>query len=159
MKIRNATKTDMPFLKEMLFEAFFWNPEMDRPDFDDFMKHPEFKKLLSSWGRSGDIAIIAEVDNLPVGAAWFRYWTEENHSYGFVDENTPELGIAVKNNFRSQGIGRALLCDLIEVARDKGNKTLSLSVDPNNYACTLYGKEGFVKIGESGTSWTLLLYL
>ena len=159
MKIRKARKTDLPFLKEMLFEAFFWNPDLDRPDYDEFFQQPEFNKLLSGWGRSGDMAVIAEIENEPVGAAWYRFWTEKNHSYGFVDSETPELGMAVKNKFRSQGIGRALLRELIEIARNEGIKTVSLSVDPDNYACKLYGSEGFIKIGESGTSWTLLLYL
>ena len=159
MKIRAGTKQDLSFLKEMLFEAFFWNPEMDRPDFDDFSNHPEFKKLLTGWGGSGDSAVIAEVDDTAVGVAWYRFWTEDNHSYGFVDENTPELGIAVHSNFRSQGIGRVLLRKIIEMARNEGIKTISLSVDPNNYACKFYGSEGFIKVGESGTSWTLLLYL
>jgi len=159
MKTRKGTIKDLSFLKEMLFEAFFWDPDMNRPDFDDFFQHPEFKKFLSGWGRSGDMAVIGEIDDKPVGAAWYRFWTEENHSYGFVDSETPELGIAVKNNFRSQGIGRALLCELIEIARPEGIKTMSLSVDPANYAKKLYGTEGFVKVGEFGTSWTLLLYL
>ncbi len=159
MKIRKAINNDLSFLKEMLFEAFHWNREIDRPGFDDFLKNPVIENLLSGWGRSGDTAILAEVENKPVGAAWYRFWTEENHSNGFVDSNTPELGIAVNSNFRSQGIGRALLRELIEIARNEGIKTMSLSVDPNNFARELYGKEGFVKVGESGTSWTLLLYL
>jgi ribosomal protein S18 acetylase RimI-like enzyme len=159
MKIRRGTKEDLSFLKEMLFEAFFWNPDVQRPDYDEFSQQREFSKLLYGWGRLGDQAIIAEIDNKPVGAAWYRFWTEENHSYGFVDENTPELGVAVQSNFRSLGIGRVLLCELIENARNESIKTLSLSVDPDNYAKKLYGSEGFVKVSESGTSWTLLLYL
>jgi [ribosomal protein S18]-alanine N-acetyltransferase len=159
MKIRTGTKQDLSFLKEMLFEAFFWNPDVERPDYDEYSLYGEFKKLLYGWGRLGDNAIIAEIDNKPVGAAWYRFWSEENHSYGFIDSNTPELGIAVNSDSRSQGIGRALLRELIDIARNNRIKTISLSVDPNNYACKFYGSEGFVKVGESGTSWTLLLYL
>lgn len=159
MKIRKGTKKDLPFLKEMLFEAFFWNPDLERPGYQEFLQHPEFGKLLSKWGRPGDRAVIAEDNEKPIGVAWYRFWTDENHSYGFVDSDTPELGIGVDASFRSRGVGRALLRKLIEVARSKGIKTMSLSVDPANYACKLYGSEGFVKVGESGTSWTLLLRL
>lgn len=159
MKIRQGTKKDLPFLKEMLYEAFFWNPEVVRPEYEEFLNNPEFKKLLNEWGRPWDRAVVAEIDNKPIGAAWYRLWTEEEHSYGFVDSETPELGIAVKADFRSKGIGRELLIALIEIARKDGAKAISLSVDPENYACHLYGTEGFVKIGESGTSWTLVLYL
>ena len=158
MKIRSSTKKDLPFLKKMLFEAFFWNPSLSSPEYQDFFKHPEFSKLMSKWGRPDDRAVIAVENDKPIGAAWYRFWTDENHSYGFVDSETPELGIGVVDSFRSKGVGRDLLRELIEVARTEGI-TMSLSVDPANYACKLYGSEGFVKVGESGTSWTLLIYL
>ena len=74
MKIRKAINNDLSFLKEMLFEAFHWNREIDRPGFDDFLKNPVIENLLSGWGRSGDTAILAEVENKPVGAAWYRFW-------------------------------------------------------------------------------------
>ena len=70
-----------------------------------------------------------------------------------------KTGIAVKSNFRSQGIGKALLCELIDIAQKNSIKTMSLSVDPNNYACRFYKSAGFIKVGESGTSWTFLLNL
>ncbi len=159
MKIRTGTKEDLPFLKEMLFEAFFWNPDFERPDYKEFLLHPEFSKLLSKWGCPGDRAVIVEKNGKLIGAAWYRFWTEENHSYGFVYPETPELGIGVNASFRSKGVGHVLLRELIEIARSEGIKTMSLSVDPSNYACKLYGSEGFVKVGESGTSWTLLIYL
>ena len=87
MRIRQGTKKDLPFLKEMLFEAFFWNPDLERLDYQEFLQNTEFIKLLSKWGRPGDRAVIAEENEKPIGAAWFRFWTEENHSYGFVDSS------------------------------------------------------------------------
>jgi len=143
----------------MLFEAFFWNPQQTRPEFELFWVEPEFKKLLANWGKPGDRSLIAEKDHLPVGAAWYRFWTEENHSYGFISDRIPELGIAVDKAFRSQGIGRVLLRELIKLAKNEELEAVSLSVDPNNYALILYKSEGFEKFGESGTSWTLICYL
>ena len=75
----------------MLFEAFFWDTTASRPAFAEFRQHPEFSKLLSGWGRHGDRGVIAEAAATPLGAAWFRLWTTELHSYGFVDASTPEL--------------------------------------------------------------------
>ena len=158
-KIRVGVREDLPFLEQMLFEAFFWNPQQTRPKLRQFVQNPEFRKLLADWGRAGDQAVIAEEEGASTGAAWYRFWTAENHSYGFVDSATPELGIAVRANRRAQGLGRALLRALIASARSEGIQALSLSVDPANFARRLYEAEGFVKIGESGTSWTMRLQL
>jgi GNAT superfamily N-acetyltransferase len=159
VKIRPAAEQDLPFLEQMLFEAFFWNPDYARPELQEFMQNLEFRKLLSNWGRRGDKAVIAEEGETPIGAAWYRLWTEENHSYGFVNSETPELGMAVRASHRGKGAGRALLRALITAARDQGIRALSLSVDPANFARQLYESEGFVKVGESGTSWTMKLQL
>ncbi|RIL05395.1 MAG: N-acetyltransferase [Proteobacteria bacterium] len=160
----------------MLFEAFFWDPAAPRPAFEAFRREPEFAKQLAGWGRAGDRALVAERDPrstppLPrseptasgephqTGAAWYRLWTPELHSYGFVDARTPELGIAVAAPHRAQGIGRRLLVALAQRARADGHPALSLSVSPDNAARRLYESLGFRKVGESGTSWTLWLPL
>ena len=159
MSIRVATREDLPFLTQMLFDAFFWSPDQARPALQVFLQNPEFRKLLADWGRAGDSAVVAEAAGAPIGAAWYRYWTAAHHSYGFVDAATPELGIGVRAGYRSHGTGRALLRALVEMARQAGVPTLSLSVDPSNFALRLYESEGFQKVGESGTSWTMVLAL
>ena len=159
MTIRTATRDDLPFLEEMLFEAFFWNPTTPRPPADEFLARPEIQALLAGWGCPGDRAVIAQQGETPIGAAWYRFWSDEDYTYGFVDVETPELGIGVHASHRSRGVGRALMRALIEAARDDGVRRLSLSVDPSNFARRLYESEGFVKVGESGTSWTFLLRL
>jgi ribosomal protein S18 acetylase RimI-like enzyme len=157
--LRPSDATDLPFLEEMLFEAFFWNPTAPRPSLVAFRKHPEFRKSLAGWGRPGDLAIIAENDEAKLGAAWFRLWTPDLHSYGFVDSDIPELGIAIASSHRSRGLGRVLLRELVGQARAAGFPALSLSVSPANRALRLYESEGFRKVGVSGESWTLLLSL
>ena len=159
MYVRQGRVTDLGFLEEMLFEAFFWDAAAERPSLAEFSHHPEFTKLLAGWGRLGDRAVIAEELELPIGAAWFRVWTSELHSYGFVDAETPELSIAAASAHRRKAIGRTLLEALIATARADGFPALSLSVSPLNPARQLYESMGFLKIGESGTSWTLRLSL
>ncbi len=158
-QIRPGDLTDLAFLEEMLFEAFFWDTAAPRPTLAGFRENSEFMKLLGGWGRPGDRAVVAEERGQRLGAAWYRLWTPDLHSYGFVDAETPELGIAVAPAHRSKGLGRALLRALISTARADGFRALSLSVSPSNYARCLYESEGFRKVGESGTSWTLLLAL
>lgn len=157
MTLRPATPDDVPLLEAMQFEAFFWNPTTPRPPADAFLARPEFHRLLAGWGRPGDYAVVAEQGETPIGAAWYRLWTDDDHSYGFVDAETPELGIGVRAGYRSKGVGRALMRALIAAARNDGIRALSLSVDPSNFARTLYESMGFIKVGASGTSWTYLL--
>jgi GNAT superfamily N-acetyltransferase len=157
IQLRQGSAADLDFLKEMLFEAFFWDPSIKRPSFISFREEPEFVKLLTDWGRRGDRSLIAEANRVPVGAAWFRLWSPELHSYGFVDAHTPEIAMAVRHSSRSEGVGRQLLAALVQAAREDGFPALSLSVSPLNRARQLYESTGFRKVGESGTSWTLLL--
>jgi ribosomal protein S18 acetylase RimI-like enzyme len=159
LKIRPATTDDVDFLEAMLFEAFFWDTTAKRPALSEYRQQPEFTKVLSGWGRHGDRGVIAEDAATPLGAAWFRLWTAEFHSYGFVDASTPELGIAVSLQHRRNGIGRALLRDLIAMARADRFPALSLSVSPLNPVRKLYESVGFHKVGESGGSWTFRLPL
>jgi GNAT superfamily N-acetyltransferase len=157
--LRPLDPLDRAFLEEMLFEAFFWDPAWSRPMLADFRNQMEFTKLLADWGRPGDRGVLAEEQGTRIGAAWVRLWTPEIHSYGFVDAETPELAIAVVSAHRSKGVGRTLLRALIEIARGDGHRALSLSVSPSNHARVFYESEGFDKVGEFGTSWTLLLPL
>ena len=158
-KIRPGTIEDLPFLEKMLYEAFFWDPSAARPGLEAFLQHPEFRRLLADWGKHGDTAVIAEDGDAPIGAAWYRFGSEENHSYGFVNPDTPEIGMGIVPAHRSKGLGRALLRALIKAAQAQGTRSLSLSVEPANFAGQLYESEGFVKVGESGTSRTLMLDL
>ena len=52
---------------------------------------------MKDWGnRKGDIFLICQKDDGKLlGSVWYRFWKNNNHSYGFVDENTPDIGIGV----------------------------------------------------------------
>lgn len=158
-RIRAVTEADVAVLEDMQYEAFSWNRPRRRPPLSELRHDAEFVKLLRDWGRPGDRGVLVEEEGAKLGAAWYRLWTPEVHSYGFVDARTPEVAMGVAPAHRSRGIGRTLLRALIRVAEDDGHPALSLSVDPGNHARRLYESEGFRRVGESGTSWTLRLAL
>jgi len=158
LTIRLADSQDMPFLWEMLYEAAFWKVDGERPPMAEVFTRPELAKLLQGWGRKGDTAIIAELNNKKlIGAAWYRFWTEDNCSYGFVDADIPEIGIGVLYDYRGKGIGTRLLKELLQKAGTDGIIKLSLSVDPENYALKLYKQFGFQPVGINGTSLTMVV--
>ncbi|AFC33880.1 GNAT family N-acetyltransferase [Paenibacillus mucilaginosus] len=149
---------DMPFLWDMLY-AMIHIPE-NKPPKEVLLADPGIRSCLDGWGRPGDSGWIARTaDGQPAGTAWYRLYTAEKPGYGFVDERTPELSVAVLPGLEGQGIGTQLLSHLIAEAAAAGYPALSLSVDPSNAALRLYERLGFVRTGESGTSWTLLLKL
>jgi GNAT superfamily N-acetyltransferase len=148
--VRRGTAQDVRFLRDMLHHAYYWRERM--PD-----EGPGPVQLyVKAWGRIGDTAVIALLDGFPVGAAWFRLFEQAAPGYGFVDEATPELAVAVVPNARGKGVGSALLVSLLERARDDGYAALSLSVDRNNQgAIALYEQFGFRQVQETSDSLTL----
>jgi ribosomal protein S18 acetylase RimI-like enzyme len=112
---------------------------------------------LAGWPRQGDYALVAEQDG-PVGAAWYRTYTDANHGYGYVAEDVPELSIAVIASRRHEGIGRRLLTGLVQASVAQGYRGLSLSVAENNPARGLYESAGFVHVEKHGHTWTMVLH-
>lgn len=155
VKSLEQNERELDFLTDMMYESIYI-PE-NKPPKEELLNLPHIKKYSEGWGRKGDRAIIAFEDHLPVGAAWYRLFTENQKGYGYVDDKTPELGIAVINKGRGRGIGNLLMEKLIETASRDGYTSLSLSVDPKNIqAVKLYRKLGFDRCGSSGTSWTMI---
>jgi GNAT superfamily N-acetyltransferase len=152
---RPAGVEDLPFLATMLGEAAVWRPDKPTPTADEVMADPRFAMYLTGWPRRGDHGLVAEHDG-PVGAAWYRTFTEADHGYGFVAEDVPELSIAVVASRRHEGIGRRLLGDLIDASVAQGYAAMSLSVSEKNPARRLYESVGFVLIEKRDTSWTMV---
>ncbi|HXF98682.1 MAG TPA: GNAT family N-acetyltransferase [Gaiellaceae bacterium] len=148
MVIRRGGREDVRFLRDMLHHAYYWrelNPD-EGPG--------PVARYVKGWGRPGDTALIAIEEGFPVGAAWYRLFTADRPGYGFVDESTPELAIAVVPSRRGRGIGDALLNALVERARAEGHPALSLCVDKGNeQLIAFYRKHGFVPVreGANGT--------
>ena len=141
----------------MLYEAAHWRPEEPRPPREEALSEPRLARYLQDWGRPGDTAALAV--NLDggrrLGAAWYRLMTSEEPGYGFVDDGTPEVALAVVTNCRGRGLDGALLRELRDSARLQGYSTLSLSVEKGNPALGLYERNGFVKLFETEDAWTM----
>jgi len=148
MNIRPATAEDLAFLRKMLYEAARWNPDWPREPMEEVLAEPMLLRYYQGWGRSGDGGVVAEIDAQPVGAAWYRLFTEEQPGFGFVDEKTPELSIAVAPLHRRKGIGEAVLRSCMVQAREEGFQALSLSVAVHNRSRMMYQRVGFEKVGE-----------
>ena len=152
---RPAGAEDFDFLATMLGESAVWRPDKPTPTGEQVLADRRYAMYLAGWPRPGDHGLVAEQDG-PVGAAWYRTFTEAIHGHGFVAEDVPELAIAVIAARRHEGIGRRLLVDLITASVAQGHPALSLSVNGDNPARGLYESVGFVPVEKHGSSWTMV---
>ncbi len=157
MFLRTSQHSDMSFMKEMLYEAVFWRPNPNKPSFEQGLAAPGVSNALVDWGkRDGDIAVIALVDSIPAGAAWYRFYTDDNFIRGYVEETIPTLVIAVHRGYRHQGIGRKMIEWLIDHASMHNIQKISLMVSKDNHAINLYRKCGFLEYADKGDSLLML---
>jgi GNAT superfamily N-acetyltransferase len=150
--IRRGNRQDVRFLKDMLRHAFYWRS-------GGAVEDSSLWRYVSGWGRRGDFAVIALEGGFPIGAAWFRLFTRDEPGFGFVDEETPEVSIAVVPSRRGRGIGHELLDALIGVAREQGYPGLSLTAANDSPAMHMFEHQGFRKLAQTDGSWTMRLSL
>jgi GNAT superfamily N-acetyltransferase len=148
--LRKGGAQDVRFLRDMLHHAYYWRERVPGS---------LVSRYVRGWGRPGDTALIALENGFPVGAAWFRLFAAAEPGYGFVDESTPELAIAVVPSKRGHGVGDDLLSALIQKAQSAGYGRLSLSVEPGNPARKLYERHGFAIVDEGEEAWTMVAEL
>ena len=152
--VRRGGARDVRFLRDMLHHAYYWKERT--PDTGP----GPVALYVKAWGRPGDTAVIAIDDGFRVGAAWYRLFARERPGFGFVDERTPELAIAVVPSARGKGVGSALLDTLLDRAREAGHATISLGVDrANEGAIELYERHGFEPVAASDDTVTMLAHL
>jgi GNAT superfamily N-acetyltransferase len=148
--LRRGGTQDARFLRDMLVHAYYWRARVPGS---------LVSRYVRGWGRPDDTAVIALESGFPVGAAWYRVFPSTEPGYGFVDEATPELAIAVVPSKRGHGIGDELLQALLEKARSAGYDQISLSVEPGNPARKLYERHGFEVVDEGEDAWTMVASL
>lgn len=153
-RIRPLVTADQSSLWEMLYQSLYV-PSGHAPFERSILEQPLIARYAAGWGRAGDCGFVAvDVDNLPVGAIWLRLLVGAEKGYGYVDEHTPELGMAVLPAYRGQGIGSSLLTHLIAQAADSYEQ-ICLSVAAENPALGLYERFGFETVKVSGATLTM----
>jgi ribosomal protein S18 acetylase RimI-like enzyme len=81
--------------------------------------------------------------------------TSEEPAYGFVNDQTPEVALAVVPDRRGRGVGGALVRELRDAAKSQGYSALCLSVEKGNPALRLYERNGFVNLFETEDAWAM----
>lgn len=158
--LRPTTIDDLPFLREMIYEAIHWS-DGERPSMEETLARPAIAMLTDGWGRDGDWGLIAESPNgTPIGAAWCRSWTADHHAFGYVADDIPEVSIALARGQRERGLGSTLLQALLNIARADGLPKLSLAVEQANLrAQRVYEKLGFTRVETTAEDYIMVVNL
>ena len=147
MRIRPLTIEYQPFLWKALYHAIYVPPGDAEPP-PEIVNEPGIRRYAVDWMKNqDDIGCVAIEDEVPIGAAWLRCWSGDEQGYGFVDEDVPELSMALLPGYRGKGIGTKLLRHLLAEA-EKRYAAISLSVSESNPARRLYEREGFKVFGN-----------
>ena len=157
--LRRSLRSDISFLRQMLYESVYWRAIASgtAPPFEEGLADPEVNKSLVDWGeREGDTAVIALVNSVPAGAAWYRFWSDDNFIRGYIEEAIPALIIAVHRDYRRLGLGQKMIRWLVDSASKQSIQKISLMVSKDNYAIDLYKKCDFVEFADQGDSILML---
>lgn len=136
----------------MLYQALYV-PATASPLPREVVFQPELAKYVQNWGANQDDTGLVAVLNAGtlIGAVWLRRFTNQNPGYGYIDDDTPELSIAVLPAYRDRGVGTKLLTTLFSQSKNC-YPAISLSVSANNPAKSLYQRLGFEVISRDRDS-------
>lgn len=162
IRYRELVLEDAAILEDFLYLAIHQN-DPNSPLPRTVIHKPPLAMYMTNWGRRGDLGVVAiSLENgapgpeVVIGVAWSRILSGDTPGYGNVDENTPELAVSVRQEFRRRGVGEALLTRLSSRVAGKGYPQVSLSVQKTNPAHRLYRRLGFSVVSDHGDEWVMV---
>ena len=143
-QIRPIQPTEIPLLKDFLYEAIFIPEGIQAPP-RSIIDDDSLQVYIRDFGQlPDDRCLVAESDGKIIGAIWSRIMND----YGHIADDVPSIAISLYKEYRNLGIGTDLLHQMLDQLRADGYKSVSLSVQKANYAMRMYQKAGFNVISE-----------
>ena len=151
-RIRKLLMSERAVLDTFLYYAIFIPKGVAQPPFD-IIYQPDLQVYVKDFGgQKGDVCYVAECEGRIIGAVWVRIMND----YGHVSDDMPSLAISLLPEYRNNGIGTALMKKMLSSLREFGYKGVSLSVQKQNYACSMYRKLGFKTIQEKDEEYIMV---
>ena len=165
LRVRLAQEEDRTYLLRLLYlTSVFGDETAELPQYH----LPDVERYVGDWSPLVDGGVIATSDfHVPAGGAWLRYYTGDNKGAAYMGpqdpgadphyeslwatefdpETIPELCIAVERRYAGQGLGKILLDNVVDLARQQDAPAIALWVDSENpRARKLYESAGFSDI-------------
>ena len=153
--IRELKQDGNKVLDTFLYEAIFIPEGVSAPP-KDIINQPDLQVYVKDFGKNkGDLCLVAQVGDKIVGAVWVRIMND----YGHVDNETPSFAISLFPEYRSHGIGTALMKSMIDLLKTEKYKQASLAVQKTNYAVNMYKNVGFEITDENEEEYIMICKL
>jgi len=157
--IRGIRPSEFPLMEDFMYEAIY-HPDPANPYPKAVIYYPQVRVYWDNWGmEKDDHCLLALIDNKPVGAVWIRTFQRELKGCGYIDEHTPEIAIALFEEYRNQGIGTEMMLQMIALMKEKGYLQVSLSITKGNPAIRLYERLGFNVVDDNEEDYIMLMDL
>ena len=145
-QIRPIRKEEIPILGDFLYEAIFIPEGVAAPP-RSILDDENLQVYIRDFGQMhDDRCLVAEVGDKIVGAIWSRIMND----YGHIADDVPSIAISLYKEYRNLGIGTDMLRQMLELLKADGYKSVSLSVQKENYAMRMYQKAGFRILSDDG---------
>ena len=154
LQFRPLTSDDQDKLWHWLHVAL-WDPPPAPLRPIEVLQSDGVRIYAENWGKPTDVGVVAVVGEQDAGACWLRL-LPSGQGMGYIDEVTPQLGIALEPGSQHRGYGRPLMLEALRAAKDAGYRQVSLTVHPENPAQFMYAKCGFREI-ERRRSYLLMV--
>lgn len=153
--IRPIKENEIMLLTDFIYEAIFQKDKSHLVS-RTIIQKPEVFAYIDGFGKkSDDIALVAVVNKVVVGAVWVRCID----GYGHLEKGVPEFAISLYPEFRHLGIGTKLMKEMLIELKNRGYKKTSLAVQKENYAVRMYSKVGFKKVKETDEEYIMICNL
>lgn len=157
--IREILPSEVYILEDIMYETIY-HPDKNNPYPKSVIYLPQVRIYWDNWGKAKDDSCLVSISNNKIiGAVWIRTFSGEIKGFGYIDKQTPEIAVALFDEYRNKGIGTQLMKRMIELANRKGFTQISLSITKGNPAINLYLRLDFEVIDENEEDYIMLLKL
>ena len=146
LRIQPLLPSDQETVWDLLHVAL-WDPPPAPLRPREVLTSPEVRIYAEDWGRrEGDLGVCGRLASEPaiIGACWLRL-VKGGIGLSYIDDDTPQLGIALFPDCQRQGYGERLMRAALAEAGCR-YRQVALSVHPQNPAVSLYRRCGFEQV-------------
>lgn len=124
MIFRPLVAADQALLWDLLHIAL-WDPPPAPLRPRAILQSPHVRIYAEHWGAPTDVGVLAQAapGAQPLGACWMRL-VPNGQGLGYVDADTPQLGIALFPEHQHRGYGEPLMRAALEAARAARHRPL-----------------------------------